>query len=101
MVKFRQAERAQHLETLKELVEEARKRAKSHYTSSKERARWVKLTGQLLWYRDQVLRSLNYEALEKEVADLKELVLNKDKPSQQKPPWARQLNNNEKTQSTD
>ncbi len=85
MIRFRQAERAQHLETLRELVEEARKRAKSHYTPSKERAKWVKLAGQLLWYKDQVLRSMTYESLEKEVAELKQIVFNRDKASQQKP----------------
>ncbi len=85
MIRFRQAERAQHLETLRELVEEAGKRAKSHYTPSKERAKWVKLAGQLLWYKDQVLRSMTYESLEKEVAELKQIVLNRDKASQQKP----------------
>ncbi len=86
LVRFRQAERTQHLETLRELVEEARKRAKSHYASSKERARWVKLAGQLLWYKDQVLRSMTYESLEKEVAELKQKVLERDKASEQKPP---------------
>ena len=101
MVRFRQAERAQHLETLRELIEEARKRAKSHYTASKERARWVKLAGQLLWYKDQVLRSMTLESVEKEVAELKQIVLNRDKAQEPKPPWARHLNNNERTQSTD
>lgn len=102
MVRFRQAERSQHLEVLRELIEEARKRAKSHYTSSKERARWVKLAGQLLWYKDQVLRSMNLEALEKEVAELKQIVIKKDKPPPRpNPPWARQLDNHEKTQATD
>jgi hypothetical protein len=76
---------------LSELIEEEKKRAKSHYTSSKERARWVKLTGQLLWYRDQVLRSMDYESLAKEVAELKEHVLKEDKQSEPKPPWASRL----------
>lgn len=102
MVRFRQAERSQNLEVLRELIEEARKRAKSHYTSSKERARWVKLAGQLLWYKDQVLRSMNLEALQKEVAELKQIVINKDKPPPlPNPPWARQLDNQEKTQATE
>ncbi len=83
--RFRQAERAQHLETLRELAEEARKRAKSHYTPSKERAKWVKLAGQLLWYKDQVLRSMTYESLEMEVAELKQIVFKKDKPPERKP----------------
>lgn len=107
LVRFRQGERALHLETLKELIEEARKRAKSHYTSSKERARWVKLTGQLLWYRDQVLRSMTYESLEKEVAELKEEVFGNDARQEQKPerkpppPWAHQSDNDEESQSID
>ena len=107
MVRFRQAERAQHLETLRELIEEARKRAKSHYTPSKERSKWVKLAGQLLWYKDQVLRSMTLESLEKEVAELKQIVLNKDKAHEMKPawetnpPWARRQDNDKKDQTVD
>ena len=60
------------IEAVRDLIEESRKRAKSNYTPSKERARWTRLAGQLIWYKDQILRSMSYEALEEEVAQLKE-----------------------------
>ncbi len=75
--KFRKTERAQMIEAVRDLIEEARRRAKSNYTRSKERARWTRLAGQLIWYKDQILRSMSYEALEEEVAQLKEMVLKK------------------------
>ncbi len=74
---FRKTERAQLIESLRELIEEARGRAKSHATLSKDRTRWVKLAGQLIWYKDQVLRSMSYEAIEEEVSELRDLVLKK------------------------
>ncbi len=83
MRRFRKTERAQLVETLRDLIEETRKRAKSHYTSSKERARWVRLAGQLVWYKDQVLRSLSYEALEEEVAQLKAALKETSPPPEQ------------------
>ncbi len=65
------------IEAVRDLIEEAWRRAKSNYTRSKERARWTRLAGQLIWYKDQILRSMSYEALEEEVAQLKETVLKK------------------------
>ena len=74
MRKWRRSERSQMIEAVRDLIEESRKRAKSNYTPSKERARWTRLAGQLIWYKDQILRSMSYEALEEEVAQLKEVV---------------------------
>ena len=42
---FRKGERKQMIDTLHDLIEEIGKRATSQYTPSKERVRWVKLTG--------------------------------------------------------
>lgn len=75
---FRKAERVHMIEALKELIEESRRRVKSHSTPAKDRTRWVKLAGQLIWYKDQILRSLSYEELEEEVSKLKERVFKKD-----------------------
>ena len=33
-----------------------------------------RLAGQLIWYKDQILRSMTYEVLEEEVKQLKEMV---------------------------
>ncbi len=70
------------IEAVRDLIEESRRRAKSNYTPSKERARWTRLAGQLIWYKDQILRSMSYDALEEEVAQLKQLVREKKGESQ-------------------
>src|SRR5437867_2952433 len=87
---FRSTERGQMIAAIRELIEEAQKRVKSKYTPSRERTKWMNLAGKLIWYKDQVLRSMSYEALEKEVALLKKRVLEKDElpprpPSQSAP----------------
>src|SRR5438128_11793744 len=64
---FRKGERKQLIDTLHDLIEESGKRATSQYTPSQERARWVKLTGQLSWYKDHVLRNDALETMAIEV----------------------------------
>lgn len=71
---FRVTERAQMIGAIRELIEEAQKRVKSKNTPSREKTKWMRLAGQLIWYKDQILRSLSYEALEKEVAEMKKRV---------------------------
>ncbi len=78
---FRSTERAQMIEAIRDLIEEARKRVKSNYTPNRERAKWMRLAGQLIWYKDQILRSMSYEALEKEVDQLKKMVTKKEPPT--------------------
>jgi hypothetical protein len=39
----------------------------SQYTRSAQRAKWTRLAGQLIWYKDQILRAMTWEALEKDV----------------------------------
>ena len=68
---FRKGERKQMIDTLHDLIEESGKRATSQYTPSKERVRWVKLTGQLIWYKDHVLRNYDFERMAIEVQQLK------------------------------
>ena len=67
---FREAERAKMLAAMHELIEDAQKRAKSNNTLSRERAKWATVAGKLIWYKDQILRSMDYEALAKDVARL-------------------------------
>ncbi len=62
------------IEAIRDLIEESRKRAKSQYTPSGDRTKWTRLAGQLIWYKDQILRSLTMEALEIEVLNLKKKV---------------------------
>ena len=82
--RFRAEERQKMLATMSELIEDAQKRARSHNTLSRDRPKWTNLAGKLIWYRDQILRSMNYEALHKEMEELRRLVLAKIK--QRDPP---------------
>ena len=71
--RFRAEERAKMLDKMSELIEDAQKRAKSRNTLNRDRARWTNLAGKLIWYMDQILRSMNYEALHKEMEELKRM----------------------------
>jgi hypothetical protein len=71
---FRAEERAKMLATMSELIEEARRKATSRNTRSRDRPKWTNLAGKLIWYRDQILRSMNYEALQKEMEELRQIV---------------------------
>jgi len=76
---FRKEERKQMIDTLHDLITESGKRATSQYTPSKERVRWVKLTGQLIWYKDHVLRNYDFERLAIEIQELKQRLDDYDK----------------------
>jgi len=84
--RFRAEERAKMLDKMSELIEDAQKRAKSHNTLSRDRARWTNLAGKLIWYRDQILRSMNYEALHKEMEELKRMFEKRFGPQAQHEP---------------
>ncbi len=85
MRKWRRSERRQMIEAIGDLIEESRRRAKSKYTPSRERARWIRLAGQLIWYKDQILRSMTDEAVEEEVKQL-EKEIEQLKEMQERPP---------------
>ncbi len=73
------------IEVIGDLIEESRRRAKSKYTPSRERARWIRLAGRLIWYKDQILRSMTDEALEEGIKQLQEEV-QRLKETEEKPP---------------
>jgi hypothetical protein len=62
------------IDTIQDLIEMSHKYAKSQYTPSNQRSRWAKLGGQLIWYKDQILKSFTLEALTIEMQDLKKQV---------------------------
>jgi len=74
------------LDKMSELIEDAQKRAKSRNTLNRDRARWTNLAGKLIWYRDQILRSMNYEALHKEMEELRRMFERKFGPQAQHGP---------------
>lgn len=80
---FRKEERRQMIQILHDLIEESGKRAKSQYTPARERTKWVKLTGQLIWYKDHVLRGYDFEQIQAELNELRDR-LNKDDEERKK-----------------
>jgi len=83
--RWRETERAHMISAIHEMIEEARKKAKSKPAPANERIRWTRLAGQLIWYKDSILRSMTQEAMEKELIVLKKKVLEK-KPEEKPPP---------------
>ena len=63
------------IETVEDLIQTSYKYAKSKYTPSAQRARWIKLAGQMIWYKDQILKNTSLEAMEIEMGKLKQRVL--------------------------
>src|SRR5437660_11598853 len=60
---WRQTERKIMTDTIQDLIRTSHKYSKSQYTPQAQRARWTKLAGQLIWYKDQSLKSFSLEAL--------------------------------------
>src|SRR5947207_15931856 len=71
---WRQSERKVMIETVQDLIQTSHKYAKSQYTPSAQRVRWTKLAGQLIWYKDQILKSFSLEAMTIELQTLKRQV---------------------------
>jgi len=89
---WRATERKKMVESMERLVSQAQKLALSQYTRSAERSKWTRLAGQLLWYKDQILRAMTWEALEQDLNKLTRDVY-KDRLQQQqqkqRPTWQR------------
>ena len=91
---WRAAERKTMIESIEKLIGQANRMALSRYTRSAQRAKWTRLAGQLIWYKDQILRAMTWEALDVEVKDLVHRVFEveeerKRAPTILKPPtWA-------------
>ena len=49
--RWRETERAHVISAIHEMIEEARKKAKSRRAPANERIRWTRLAGQLIWYK--------------------------------------------------
>src|SRR5437879_857198 len=60
---WRQSERKIMIETVQDLIQTSHKYAKSQYTPNAQRVGWTKLAGQLIWYKDQILKNFSLEAM--------------------------------------
>ena len=72
---WRQSERKVMIETVQDLIQTSHKYAKSQYTPNAQRVRWTKLAGQLIWYKDQILKNFSLEAMTIEMRALKKRVI--------------------------
>src|SRR5207244_9398486 len=72
---WRQSERKIMIDTIQDLIQTSHKYSKSQYTPQAQRARWTKLAGQLIWYKDQILKSFSLEALTIQLQDLQKRVV--------------------------
>src|SRR3989441_12136437 len=72
---WRQSERKIMIDTIQDLIQTSHKYAKSQYTPNAQRARWTKLAGQLIWYKDQILKSFSLEAMSIDMRALKKQVI--------------------------
>src|SRR5213593_781193 len=71
---WRQSERKIMIDIVQDLIQTSHKYAKSQYTPGAQRARWTKLAGQLIWYKDQILKNFSLEAMTIELQTLKKLM---------------------------
>lgn len=85
---WRATERKKMIESMEKLLAQAQKLATSQYTRSSERSKWTRLAGQLLWYKDQILRAMTWEALEQDFQKLARDVY-EDRNKRQAPTWQR------------
>ncbi len=66
------SERSQMIRAINDLIEEARKMSRSQRTPARERLKWNRLTGQLILYKDSILKTVLLDVLQKEVEVLKQ-----------------------------
>ena len=72
---WRQSERKIMIETVQDLIQTSHKYAKSQYTPNAQRVRWTKLAGQLIWYKDQILKNFSLEAMTVQLEALQKRML--------------------------
>ena len=75
MSDWRQSERHHMIKAMRQMIDEATRMAKSKRAPASERIRWTRLAGQLIWYKDAILRSMSLESMEREMVVLKKASL--------------------------
>ncbi len=66
------------IETVQDLIQTSHKYAKSQYTPHAQRVRWTKLAGQLIWYKDQILKNFSLEAMTVQLEALQKRMIESD-----------------------
>ncbi len=75
---WRQSERKVMIEAVQDLIQTSHKYAKSQYTPNAQRVRWTKLAGQLIWYKDQILKNFSLEAMTVQLEALQKRMIESD-----------------------
>lgn len=91
--RWRSRERRKMVDTIELLIDQARRLPLSQYTRHAERAKWTRLAGQLIWYKDQILRQMSWEALEQDVTRVNRMLYESERREKQRArsapaPWA-------------
>ena len=68
---WRQSQRRFMIDIVQDLIQTSHKYARSQYTPGAQRARWTRLAGHLIWYKDQILKNYSLEAMTIELNALK------------------------------
>jgi hypothetical protein len=85
---WRETARKRMIESIELLLAQSQKLALSQYTRSAERSKWTRLAGQLIWWKDQILRAMTFEALEHDVHKMMRDMYEENQ-RQQRPTWKR------------
>jgi len=75
---WRQSERKVMIETVQDLIQTSHKYAKSQYTPNAQGVRLTKLAGQLIWYKDQILKNFSLEAMTVQLEALQKRMIESD-----------------------
>jgi len=76
---WRKSERKVMIDTVSDLIQTSHKYSKSQYTPNAQRVRWTKLAGQLIWYKDQILKSFSLESLTIQLQELEKKLMESEK----------------------
>ena len=76
---WRQSERKIMIDTVQDLIQTSHKYAKAKYTPHAQRVRWTKLAGQLIWYKDQILKNFSLEAMVIKLQELEKQIEESEK----------------------
>jgi hypothetical protein len=76
------------IESIELLIAQAQKLALSQYTRSAERSKWTRLAGQLIQWKDHILRDMTFEALEHDMHAMMRYVYGQNE-QQRRPTWQR------------
>jgi len=94
---WRQSERKIMIETVQDLIQTSHKYAKSQYTPNAQRVRWTKLAGQLIWYKDQILKNFSLEAMTVQLEALQKRMVESEEQRASEP--LRELSDNSLSQT--